>query len=305
MTDFLSIADLSAVQVRAVIELARVIKSANTDDPYAQEWILRGKSAALIFEKPSLRTRVTFEVAMYQLGGKAIHLAPSEIQMGTRESVPDVARNLERWVHGIVARTHRHETLLELAENAKVPVINALSDRDHPCQALADLLTLKEHQGDLKGLRLAYLGDGNNVANSLLHACARLGVHMTLGCPEGYEPDSAVLAAAQEEGGKTSAELKVVRDPRDAVQEADAIYTDVWASMGQEAEAAAREPIFRPYQLNAELLAAAREPLVMHCLPAHRGREITDEVMDGPQSVVFDQAENRLHVQKAILAVLL
>jgi ornithine carbamoyltransferase len=248
---------------------------------------------------------VTFEVAMYQLGGKAIHLGPSEIQMGTRESVPDVARNLERWVHGIVARTHRHETLLELAENAKVPVINALSDRDHPCQALADLLTLKEHRGDLKGLRLAYLGDGNNVANSLLHACARLGVHITLGCPEGYEPDSAVLAAAQEEAGKTSAELKVVRDAREAVQEADAVYTDVWASMGQEAEAAAREPIFRPYQLNAELLAAAREPLVMHCLPAHRGREITDEVMDGPQSVVFDQAENRLHAQKAILAVLL
>jgi ornithine carbamoyltransferase len=306
LDDLIAIADLNATQAEALLQLAWALKLAGSVGPHGLDTILSRKSLALIFEKPSLRTRVTFEAGMFQLGGQAMHLAAGDIGLGQREPVADVARNLERWVDGIAARTFRHQTVVDLAAHAKVPVINALSDHEHPCQALADMLTLLEHHMKLEGLQLAYVGDGNNVANSLALLAAKLGVNLALACPAGYEPAGEVIAAAQAEAEQRGSWIRVARDPREAVRGADAVYTDVWTSMGQESEAEERARIFRPYQLNAELMALAKpEALVMHCLPAHRGEEITDEVMDGPQSVVFDQAENRLHAQKAVLAVLL
>jgi ornithine carbamoyltransferase len=267
---------------------------------------LPGKALAMIFEKPSLRTRVTFEVGMFQLGGHAVSLQPAEIQLGQRETVADAARNLERWVDGIMARTFSHQHLVELAQNAGVPVINGLTDREHPCQALADFLTIREKKGHTEGLKLAFIGDGNNVAHSLLLLGAKLGTHVTVAGPEGYEPDPEILRLARETGAATGAQIEVTRDPLEAVRDADIVYTDVWASMGQEAEAEERAARFAPYQLNADLLKQAKwDAIVMHDLPAHRGQEITDDVMDGPQAVIFDQAENRLHAQKALLAVLL
>ena len=262
---------------------------------------LAGRSFALIFEKPSLRTRVTFEVGVNQLGGRGIYLSGPEIGLGTRESVPDVARNLSRWVDGIVARVYAHATIDGLAKHASVPVINALSDFEHPCQAVADFFTLWERGVDLAKLKLAWIGDGNNVLNSIMLLGAALGADLRVACPPGYQPDPLVLAEARRKGGSIS----LTTEPDEAVRGADVIYTDVWTSMGQEAEKTQRQEAFARYQLNAPLLSFAKSSaLVMHCLPAHRGEEITDEVLDGPQSVVLDQAENRLHAQKAIIMAL-
>jgi ornithine carbamoyltransferase len=297
---YLSVADLNPDAVLALLDRALELKRFSNPD----EKPLNGKTAALVFQKPSLRTRVSFEVAMLQLGGHAVYLSPAEIQLGQREGVVDAARVLSRYVDVIVARVFLHSDVAGLAEHATVPVINALSDREHPCQILADLLTLYERRGSLQGLRLAYVGDGNNVAHSLALAAPALGIDVRFACPDGYEPDPLIMQEAQDLA--TSGALELFRDPKQAVEGADAVYTDSWYSMGQESEAEARRPVFRAYQLNAELLShAAPDAVAMHCLPAHRNQEITDEVMDGPASVVYDQAENRLHVQKALLLRLL
>lgn len=267
---------------------------------------LRGKVAALVFQKPSLRTRVSFELAMRQLGGDSLYLSPAEVQLGQREGVVDVARVLSRMVDAIIARVFVHADVVGLAEHASVTVVNALSDLEHPCQILADLLTLYERYGRLHGLRLAYIGDGNNIAHSLALAAPRLGIDLRFACPDGYEPDPSVLEQAARLAGTHGGAIELFRDPHQAVDGADAIYTDTWYSMGQEGEADLRAPIFRPYQLNAALMAhAAPSAIALHCLPAHRNHEITDEVMDGPASAVYDQAENRLHAQKALLLGLL
>jgi ornithine carbamoyltransferase len=298
---YLGVADLSASEIMDLlgqaIELKRELKFGHTYD------FLSGKAAALVFQKPSLRTRVSFEMAMLQLGGNALYLSPAEIQLGQREGIPDAARVLSRYVDTIVARVFLHSDVAELAENSSVPVINALSDREHPCQILADLMTLLERRGSLRGLKLAYVGDGNNVAASLAIAATRLGIELRLACPDGYEPDPSVL---EEAASQHSGSVELFRDPREAVHGAEAVYTDAWYSMGQEGEADLRQPVFRPYQVNRELMALADPGAVaMHCLPAHRNQEITDEVLDGPASIVYDQAENRLHVQKALLMRLL
>jgi ornithine carbamoyltransferase len=294
------VADLSPDAVLALLDRALQLKRfSNPDDKP-----LNGKTAALVFQKPSLRTRVSFEVALLELGGHAVYLSPAEIQLGQREGVVDAARVLSRYVDVIVARVFLHSDVEGLAAHATVPVINALSDREHPCQILADLLTLYERRGSLDDLRLAYVGDGNNVANSLALAAPALGIDLRFACPDGYEPDPLIMQEAQ--SAATSGALELFRDPKQAVEGADAVYTDSWYSMGQESEAEARAPIFRAYQLNAELMShAAPDAVAMHCLPAHRNQEITDDVMDGPASVVYDQAENRLHVQKALLLRLL
>lgn len=303
--DILSVDDLSTEECRALLELAAQMKEATRRGEELIRW-KRTNLLAMIFEKPSLRTRFTFEAAMVQLGGHAVYLAPQEIGLGKRESVADVAHNLERWCQAIMARVFAHQTLIELAANANVPVINALSDWEHPCQALADFQTLIEHKGDAKGLHLVFVGDGNNVAHSLMLLAAKLGTHFTIACPQGYEPKEAVVQRARELAAGSGSQITVMHEPRAAVALADAIYTDVWASMGQESEAEERRKVFMPYQVNSELLSIAKQgAIVMHCLPAHRGEEITDEVIDSPQSVVFDQAENRLHAQKAVLAALI
>jgi ornithine carbamoyltransferase len=297
---YLSVADFSPDAILAVLERALELKR----DRHRGENKLAGCTAALVFQKPSLRTRVSFEVAMLELGGHAVYLSPVEIQLGQREGVVDAARVLSRYVDVIVARVFLHSDVVALAANASVPVINALSDREHPCQVLADLLTLYELRGTLEGVRLAYVGDGNNVAHSLALAAPELGIDLRFACPDGYEPDPLIMEQAQ--AGMTRGSLELFRDPIEAVRGADAVYTDAWYSMGQESEADARAPVFRRYQLNAPLLAqAGPNAVAMHCLPAHRNQEITDEVMDGPASVVYDQAENRLHVQKALLLRLL
>jgi ornithine carbamoyltransferase len=298
---YLGVADLLAADILELLERALELKrDLKQGDTHAY---LRGKTAALVFQKPSLRTRVSFEVAMLHLGGNAVYLSPAEIQLGQREGVPDAARVLSRYVDTIVARVFLHADVVGLAANAAVPVINALSDREHPCQILADLLTLYERRGSLRGLRLAYVGDGNNVANSLAFAAGRLGIELRFACPDGYEPDASILESAFADGNGS---VELFRDPREAVDNADAVYTDAWYSMGQESEADFRGPAFRPYQVNSQLLShASKDVLAMHCLPAHRNQEITDEVLDGPLSVVYDQAENRLHAQKALLLRLL
>ncbi len=298
----LSIADYTLDELTSVLDAALRLKR----QPSLVAGLAAGKTLAMIFEKPSLRTRVTFETAMTQMGGHAIYLQPSDIGIGTRETAQDVAQNLSRWVQAIMARTFKHGTITELAQYATVPVINALSDLEHPCQALADFLTLTEHKAYLKGRKLAYVGDGNNVAHSLMLLAALVGTHFTIACPEGYDPSPEVLAQARALAKESGAKINVVRDPVEAVKGADALYTDVWTSMGQEEERAKRLAVFPPYQLNAALLRHAKpDAIVMHCLPAHRGEEISAEVLDGPQSVVLDQAENRLHAQKAVLALAL
>ncbi|HOZ22507.1 MAG TPA: ornithine carbamoyltransferase, partial [bacterium] len=257
----------------------------------------------MIFQKPSNRTRVSFEVGMYQLGGHAIYLGPAEIGLGTRESVADVARVLSRFTNGIMARVFGHDLVEGLAKWAPVPVINGLSDLLHPCQILGDLLTIIEHKGGYEGVKIAYVGDGNNIVNSFINVAGILPLDLRVACPKGYEPNAEILAAARE---KAVSKITVVRDPVEAVSGADVVYTDTWASMGQEAEAEARRKAFKRYQVNSKLLEhAARDYIFMHCLPAHRGEEVTDEVMDGPHSVVFDEAENRLHIQKAIMVKLM
>jgi len=295
--DLLRIRDLSTAEIEQVLALARQLKrDLRAGTPHR---LLAGRTLAMIFEKPSLRTRVTFEVGMVQLGGAAVHLAPGDIRLGEREPATDIARNLERWVDLIMARTFAHASVADLAAAARVPVINGLSDLHHPCQVLSDCFTLLEHRGSLGGLRVTFVGDGNNVAHSWMDAAARLGFAFTLACPPGYEPDSTIRDEA-------AGAVAVTHDVEAAVRGTDVIYTDVWTSMGQEREAAVRRRAFQRYQVNAALLdLAAPDALVMHCLPAHRGEEITAEVLDGPRSVVFDQAENRLHVQKAIMAWLL
>ena len=299
MKHFLSTADLTRDSAQSLFRLAtdlkQGLKSGRRPTPLA------GRTFALIFEKPSLRTRVTFEVGINQLGGRGVYLSGQEIGLGTRESVPDVARNLSRWVDGICARVFAHATIDGLARNATVPVINGLSDHEHPCQAVADFFTLWERGVDLAKLRLAWIGDGNNVLHSILLLGAALGADQRVACPPGYEPDPRVVAEARRKGGT----ITVTTEPDEAVRGADVIYTDVWTSMGQEAEKAQRQEAFARYQINPSLLAFAKSSaLVMHCLPAHRGEEITDDVLDGPQSVVLDQAENRLHAQKAIIVAL-
>jgi ornithine carbamoyltransferase len=280
---------------RLAAELKQGWKSGHRPTPLAAQ------NYALIFEKPSLRTRVTFEVGINQLGGHAVYLSGTEIGLGTRESVPDVARNLSRWVDGICARVFAHATVEGLAANATIPVVNALSDFEHPCQAVADYFTLWERGLDFGKMKLAWVGDGNNMCHSILLLGVTLGVDMRVACPAGYEPDAGVVAEVRRRGGR----LLVTTEPDEAVRDADVVYTDVWTSMGQEAERVKRQEAFARYQLNAPLMRFARsEALVMHCLPAHRGEEITDEVLDGPTSVVLDQAENRLHAQKAIIVSL-
>jgi ornithine carbamoyltransferase len=267
--------------------------------------LLAGRTVALLFEKPSLRTRTTFDVGVALLGGHPVYLGPDEVGIGHRETATDVARNLSRWVDAIVFRTFGHETLVELAGAASVPVVNALSDHEHPCQALADVLTLRQHLGTLRGRRLAFVGDGNNVCHSLLLAGSLAGLHLRVATPPGYEPDPRVVAAAVRAAQRNGGSVVTLHAPADAVAGADAVYTDAWTSMGAEAEADLRRLRFAGYRVDAELLSHAPGALVMHCLPAHRGEEITDEALDGPMSVVLDQAENRLYVQQALLAELL
>lgn len=267
--------------------------------------LLAGRQVAMLFEKPSLRTRVTFDVGVTSLGGHALYLGPDEVGIGRRETATDVGRNLSRWVDAIVVRTFAHDTLLELADAAIVPVVNALTDLEHPCQALADLLTLRQHLGSLPGRKLAFIGDGNNVCHSLLLAAAVAGVDVAVATPRGCEPDAQIVAQARRIGQKTGSNISLAQSPTEAVAGSDAVYTDVWTSMGAESDADARRALFAGFQVNDALLAAAPNALVMHCLPAHRGEEISDAALDGPRSVVLDQAENRLYAQQALLVELL
>jgi ornithine carbamoyltransferase len=289
-------------QMREVLQLAADVKAR----PDRYRGALGGRFLAMIFEKPSLRTRVTFEVGISSLGGTAIFLDHKGTRLGEREAIRDVAKNLERMVHGIVARVHSQASLDELAQHAHIPVINALTDRYHPCQAISDFFTLQERFGNTRGLKLAYVGDGNNVCHSLITAATRVGAHLRIAAPAGYEPDPKVIAEGRQAARETKAKIEVMHSPQEAVAGVQAVYTDVWASMGQEEEAAERAAIFAPYQVNEALMAhAAPDAVFMHCLPAHRGSEVTDAVIDAPNSIAIDQAENRLHAQKAILLTLL
>ncbi|KAF0145044.1 MAG: ornithine carbamoyltransferase [Nitrospirae bacterium] len=296
--DFLTLLDLSAEEISALLKRAIDMKSGKD----ANKCPLIGKSIGLLFEKASTRTRVSFEVGIYQLGAHPIYLNPNEIQLGRGETIPDTARALSRYLDAIVIRTFGHDLLAEFAAHSAVPVINGLSDLHHPCQALGDLMTILEKKGRLKDIRVAYVGDGNNVANSLIEAAAVTGMNITIACPEGHEPDADVLERVR---AAASSEILILREPKEAVGRADVVYTDVWVSMGQEKESKKRKKRFKDYQINSKILSCAKkDAVVLHCLPAHRGEEITDEVMDGPQSAVFDQAENRLHAQKALLELL-
>jgi ornithine carbamoyltransferase len=300
--DLVSTRDLGPAGVDAVLRLAGIMKSRPTDFRKT----LAGRQMVMFFEKPSLRTRLTFEAGMVSLGGTAMFVDQTHERLDAREKLSDVAHNLERWVDLIVLRTYSQQTIEGMAEHACVPVINALSDLEHPCQALADYLTLVERFGDLKNRCLAYVGDGNNVAHSLLLTCACLGSSIRIATPQGYAPNPQIVADAREIAEETGADIQLLTNPHEAVTGADAIYTDAWTSMGQEKEEGERAQIFPPYQVNAELMAeAASDAVFMHCLPAHRGLEVTDAVMDSEQSLIFEQAENRLHVQKAILYLLL
>ena len=301
-SDLLTGAEWTAAHVREVFRLAANVKAR----PERYQSALAGRMLAMIFEKPSLRTRVTFEAGVAGMGGTPIFLDHAETHLGERESIPDVGRCLSRWVHGIIARVFSQEALETLAAYASVPVINALSDVYHPCQALCDFFTLEEKFGSVRGLKLAYVGDGNNVCHSLMIAGARVGAHVRVASPAGYEVNAGILAAARRDAAATGGTIELFRAPEEAAAGAQAVYTDVWASMGQESEAETRATIFAPYQVNARLMSqAAADAVFLHCLPAHRGSEVTDEVLESPRSIIFDQAENRLHVQKAILLMLL
>ncbi|RKY27908.1 MAG: ornithine carbamoyltransferase [Planctomycetota bacterium] len=268
--------------------------------------VLKGKTLAMIFQKPSTRTRVSFEVGIYQLGGTGLYLGPNDLQLNRGETIEDTARVLSRFVDGIMARVFSHNDILTLCKHASVPVINGLSDLTHPCQVLADLLTITERRGELKGLKMAYIGDGNNMAHSLMLGCAKVGMHISVAAPHGYQPKAEIVEWAREDASATGARVEVTTDPVAAAKNADIIYTDVWASMGQESEHSERVNLFQPYQINAGLTAHAKKDyLFMHCLPAHRGEEVSAEVIDGPHSIVFDQAENRLHAQKGLMALLM
>jgi ornithine carbamoyltransferase len=304
MKDFLAITDFSPAELQDMLDLAVRLK---------QEWknsgnppLLKNKVLAMVFQKPSLRTRLSFDMAMRHLGGDALYLSPNEIGLGKRESIADVARVLSGYVEAIMARVFDHQHVVELARWSEIPVINGLSDYNHPCQAMADALTIQEAFGNLKGLRVAFVGDGNNVAVSLMHICTKLGADFAIASPQDYELDPAPVELARQIASETGATIELLRDPVEAVRGAHVIYTDTWTSMGQEEESRKREQVFPPYQVNEALVAKADpKAIVMHCLPAHRGQEITDEVADGPHSALFPQAHNRLHAQKAILVRIL
>jgi ornithine carbamoyltransferase len=300
--DLCSIADLSSAEVRAILKLSHDVKRSPREYRHA----LDAKQMVLMFEKASLRTRLSFETGINTMGGSAIFLDHTNSPLGERESIADVARNVERWVDVIVLRTYAHDTITEMAANSRVPIINALSDFEHPCQALGDFMTLQEHFGAITGLNFTYLGDGNNVCHSLMLAGAQLGVNVTVATPRGYSPDIEIVTQAREMAQANGCEVRLLQDPQLAVEGADAVYTDVCVSMGFEHESTKRAPIFRPFQVNEALMAkAASHAVFMHCLPARRNAEVTDQVLDGPQSIVFDQAENRMHAQKALLLLLL
>ena len=299
--DFLIITDLNTDEIHDTFRLALELKEKTKKGE--KHHLLEGQTLAMIFQKPSARTRVSFEVGMFQLGGHALYLAPTDIGLGKRESVADVGRVLARYNDGIMARVFGHADVQELAEYASVPVINGLSDLVHPCQVMGDMLTILEHRGNFNDLKLTYVGDGNNLANSWVNMASRIPMQLNLALPEGYDADKSLLAQAREVG---ISDIAVIRDPKEAVKDVDVIYTDVWASMGQESEAEKRKKIFKDYQVNEALIAKAKPNVkIMHCLPAHRGDEITDGVMDGVHSIVFDEAENRLHIQKAIMVRLM
>ena len=300
--DFLSIQDFSPSEIQYLLILGRQVKM----HPTTYSDALKRQTLVMIFEKPSLRTRVSFDVGIQQLGGFSVYLSPAEINLGKRESVYDVAKNLERMVQAIMIRTFAHEIVEQMAQYTRIPVINGLTDYSHPCQAMADYLTIWECKGDLDGLKVAFVGDGNNVAHSLMFAGAQLGVHVWVATPPGYEPKAGAIEWARQRGEETGGSCNVTNDPDEAVADADVVYTDVWASMGQEIEAEKRNAIFRPYQVNAELFHhARRDAIFLHCLPAHRGLEVTNDVIDSPHSMVYQQAENRLHAQKAIMLELM
>jgi ornithine carbamoyltransferase len=299
--DFISIADYSKAEIEEIFKLCRKLKEKTKKG--IRHHLCAGKTMAMIFAKPSARTRISFETGMYQLGGYALYLSPGDIGIGKREAVKDIARVISRYNDIIMARLFEHAHILELAEYSTVPVINGLTDYNHPCQIMADIYTVLEHRGRLSDLKITYIGDGNNVANSWINLAARIPMHLVICTPTGYEPDQKTVAFARAQGIST---VEILQDPYQAVKDTDVIYTDVWASMGREDEAEARRKIFKPYQINKPLVQHAKSSaLIMHCLPAHRGEEITDDVVDGPNSIVFDEAENRLHIQKAIIVTLL
>jgi len=302
--DLLTVGAISRSQVARLLRLAQELKAMRQRGVPHQYLI--GATLGLLFEKPSTRTRVSFEAGINQLGGRSLFLSATDIQLCRGESIADTARTLSRYLDGLVVRTYDHATVEEWARQATIPVINGLTDLCHPCQALSDLMTIREKKGALKDVKLAYVGDGNNVANSLIEGAAKMGMAISLGCPSGYEPDQRIVDVARIEAGRSGGSIEVSENPQVAVKEADVVYTDIWISMGREREQSRRLKALAPYQLNERLLKGARpDAIVMHCLPAHRGQEITASVLDGPQSVVLDQAENRLHMQKAILVELL
>ncbi len=300
--DFLSIADWSAKDLQKLLDLSADMKAR----PGKYKDSIRGKSVALIFEKQSLRTHVTFDVGIYQLGGHSVYLTQSDINLGKRESIYDVSKNLERWMDAVVVRTYAHQSCVDMGRYMKIPVVNALTDYEHPCQAIGDFLTVVEHIGKLKKRKFVFVGDGNNVCNSLMLMAAKMGMNFVAATPEGYAPPSDVLKLSRQEGKETGAMIEVIHDLPEAVRDADVIYTDVWVSMGQENEKEERLKTFRPFQVNKQLMKLAKKSAIfMHCLPAHRGEEVTDDVIDSKQSVVWDESENRLHSQKAIMHTLI
>ena len=299
-----SLYDLTKEEIEQILKTSELLKLQLLRGQ--EHALLKAKTLAMIFEKPSTRTRVSFEVGMWQLGGYPLYLNANDLQLGRGETIADTAQVLSRYVDGIMARVFVHQTILDLVKYSRVPVINGLSDFTHPCQGLADLFTIYEKKGRFSGLRLAYLGDGNNVAHSLLYGCSKVGMGIILACPKGYEPNPEVVSQAKKEAKRNGTEVKVTNDPKEALKGADIIYTDVWASMGKEKEREERIKIFKPYQVNANLVKGAKgDYIFMHCLPAHRGEEVTDEIADSRNSVIFDQAENRLHTQKAIMALIM
>ena len=302
--DLLSIYDLSISEVNDILDLAKMLKAQLKNGE--EHHLLKGKTLGMIFQKSSTRTRVSFEVGMWQLGGSALFLNANDLQIGRGEPVKDTARVLSRYVDGIMIRTSSHDEVIEMAKYATIPVINALTEMMHPCQALTDIFTVMEHKGKLQGLKMAYIGDGNNMVHSLIQACAKVGMDIAIATPKGYEPDAAIVADARKVAALTGSKITLGNDPLVAAEQADVLYTDVWASMGRETEQNIRKIAFAGYQINSEVMDVAKaDAIVLHCLPAHRGEEITDEVMESKQSVVFDQAENRLHVQKAIMVLLM
>ncbi len=302
--DMLSLKDYTPEEITQIMDLADELKSTHKEGNHSS--LLQGKTLGMIFQKPSTRTRVSFEVAMFQLGGHGLYLSASDLQLGRGETISDTGKVLSRYLDGIMIRTFAQKDVEELAQSAEIPVINGLTDLLHPCQVLADLQTVREHKGDLRGLKLAYLGDGNNVCHSLLYGCAKMGMHISVASPQDYLPVPHIVEEARSVAGETGGSVTILLSPLEAVQDADVVVTDVWASMGQEAEQKERLKIFAPYQVNTDLVRRAKPDFIfMHCLPAHRGEEVSDEIIDGSHSVVFDEAENRLHAQKALLALLM